>query len=184
MTFVQKLSTSVWHPTHLPPANAKALTQKSFVDFTNPNYARLRSKKYNLSRRKEITLPKSPHYSHEWRTNKLTSLVERQIEEFDDKKDFKSCSTDGFKITLTGAQKPPDVKNTTSEGKVGGSPNLQQKGTTNDFTENIYGGLSSDIDNQRDQTSVLSSSTEEGSKADIVILFPESGHSLEIPNTN
>ncbi|GFQ67362.1 SH3 and multiple ankyrin repeat domains protein 3 [Trichonephila clavata] len=107
-----------------------------------------------------------------------------QIVELDEKKDFKPSSTDGLKITLTGAQKPTDVKNTTTEGKLGESPYLQQKGTTNVFTESISSDLSSEIDTQRDQTCVLSSSTEDDNKADSVIQFPESGHSLEILNTN
>ncbi|GFU93427.1 hypothetical protein TNCV_2728141 [Trichonephila clavipes] len=56
-----------------------ALTQNSLVDFTNPNYARWGSKKYNLSRQEEITLSKSPLYAHGRSTKKLTSLVERTI---------------------------------------------------------------------------------------------------------
>ncbi|GFU28866.1 uncharacterized protein TNCV_470021 [Trichonephila clavipes] len=55
MTTVGKQSKSVWRPIHLPPADARTVTQDSRVDITNPNYARWWSKKYNLSRREEIT---------------------------------------------------------------------------------------------------------------------------------
>ncbi|CAL1261269.1 unnamed protein product [Larinioides sclopetarius] len=99
----------------------------------------------------------------------------------EDVKDFKPI--DGLKITLTGSQKSPDNK-TNIENKQSESPYLPVKGLPNDVAENSSSGVSSDIDTQSEQIGVLSSSTEEDSKAETVVQLSESGHLPESQNIN
>ncbi|XP_055926710.1 SH3 and multiple ankyrin repeat domains protein 2-like isoform X2 [Argiope bruennichi] len=97
------------------------------------------------------------------------------------KKDFKPI--DGLKITLTGSQKSPDNKGDI-EKEQGECPYLPVKGLPNDIAENSSSGVSSDIDTQSDQIGVMSSSTEDDSKAETVVQLSESGHLRESQNIN
>ncbi|GIY77196.1 SH3 and multiple ankyrin repeat domains protein 1 [Caerostris extrusa] len=107
-----------------------------------------------------------------------------QLPESESRKEYKPAATDGLKITLTGSQKCPDNKNNVADNTEGENAYLHLKGIASDFAESCSSGVSSDMDTQSDQIGVLSSSTEDDSKAETVLQFPNSGHLIESQNVN